>query len=194
TPTGIVGTAKRLARGYQYDPANLRRVLLSVFGDAAWWVMNNSPIPVLIPAVDMAGHTWYFVKDHRSNAQTTGDVSLIDAAVASAAAPTYFAPWTVQRVWFGPKWGPVQCFDGGASGTSNPAYQACVEAFEYDDFLPAETRLVDLGTGYYPAASKAPSGLLGTLEWVLDTLLDSAEDAVTAALDRQWPGICTTIN
>jgi hypothetical protein len=39
-------------------------------------------------------------------------------------------------------------FDGGTGGTANPAYEACVEAFEYDTFDQAQTQVIDLGTGY----------------------------------------------
>ena len=45
-------------------------------------------------------------------------------------------------------------FDGGTGGLANPSYQACVEMFEYDIFIPAETRLVSLGTGYYPPRTR----------------------------------------
>src|SRR5947208_625353 len=79
------------------------------------------------------------------NAGTTGKLGLIDCAVASAAAPTYFKPWTMQ---IGGK--PTVLVDGGVGVTGNPVYQACVEAFYYDDFTLAETKVVSLGTGSFP--------------------------------------------
>jgi len=51
----------------------------------------------------------------------------------------------------------IEFFDGGVGGTANPAYQACVEAFEYDDLTPADTRMLSLGTGYYPASAMRPA-------------------------------------
>jgi hypothetical protein len=61
--------------------------------------------------------------------------------------------------------------------------------FEYDTFTPAETRLVSLGTGFYPTSNTAPKGLLATIEWATDTLVDTSEDWVDKAVARQWPGV-----
>jgi len=69
-----------------------------------------------------------------------------------------------------------------------------VEAFEYDDFTAADTRVVALGTGYFPASGQPPQGLLKIIGWTTSTLVDSAEDWVDDAVDRQWPGIMQNFN
>jgi patatin-like phospholipase/acyl hydrolase len=112
-------------------------------------------------------------------------VKLIDAAVASACAPTYFDHWRIDGI----NGQTIRFFDGGVGGTANPAYQACVEAFEYDEFTPADTRVVSLGTGYFPASDDAPSGLLATIGWTASTLVDTSADWVDQAVNRHWPGI-----
>lgn len=188
-PSGVIAFAKRLVVGFRYDPTHLRDVLVSVFGASASWAMNDAPIRVMISATAMNGHNWFFVRDNPKNARTTGTVKLIDAAVASACAPTYFDHW---KITIGGK--DVRYFDGGVGGTANPAYQACVEAFEYDTFSPRDTRVVALGTGYFPAPDDAPSGLLGTIGWATSTLVDTSEDWVDKAVDRQWPGVQQTFN
>ena len=66
--------------------------------------------------------------------------------------------------------------------------------FEYDDFTRQETRVVSLGTGYFPASDTPPSGILQTIGWTTSTLLDSSEDWVDNAVERQWPGILTNYN
>ena len=190
TPAGPAAEAKRIAEGFMYDPRRLHDVLVSAFGPAASWTINESPIPLMISATAMDGHNWFFVKDNAKNNQTTGAVKLIDAAVASACAPTYFGHWPIdgilgQTVYF---------FDGGVGGTANPVYQACVEAFEYDAFQPAATRVVALGTGYFPASGDPPKGLLKTIGWVTSTLVDSSEDWAGNAVNRQWPGIMRDFN
>ncbi len=193
TPTGPLATAKRGVQGYMYDPEHLREVLNSVYGPAAEWAVNDSPLRILISATAMNGHNWFFVRDNPNNARTTGTVKLVDAAVASACAPTYFNHWKIEGIPGQDQ--PVYFFDGGAGGTANPAYQACVEAFEYDAvFDPAETAVIALGTGYYPASEKPPSGLLGTIGWVTSTLVDTSEDWVDQAVRRQWPGILQSFN
>jgi uncharacterized protein len=190
TPTGIAADGKRVIQGFMYDPQNLRDVLVSVFGAAANWTVNDCPIRVMISATAMDGHNWFFVKDNPRNKQTTGAVKLTDAAVASACAPTYFDHWTIAGI----QGKTISFFDGGAGGTANPAYQACVEAFQYDDFTPAETRVVSLGTGYYPASGDPPKGLVGTIGWVTSTLVDTSEDWVDQAVNLQWPGVMQTFN
>ena len=192
TPTGIAADGKRIIRGFMYDPKNLYDVLVSVFGAAASWTLNDCPIGVMISATAMDGHNWFFVKDNAKNDETTGVVKLVDAAVASACAPTYFDHWPVAGIRGQSQ--TLNFFDGGAGGTANPAYQACVEAFEYDNFAPADTKVTALGTGFFPAPNDPPKGLVGTIGWVTSTLVDSSEDWVDAAVDRQWPGIMQAFN
>lgn len=190
TPTGVIATAKRVAEGFMYNPHHLHDVLASVLGPAASWTMNDSPLRVMISATAMNGRNWFFVRGNGRNSRTTGSVRLVDAAVASACAPTYFDHWTIDGI--GGR--TIRFFDGGIGGTANPAYQACVEAFEYDDLTPADTRVVSLGTGYYPASGDAPSGLLATVGWTTSTLVDTSEDWVDEAVGRQWPGIMRSFN
>jgi len=184
TPAGALSDIELVTRGYKYDLGNLHKVLEDVCGTAAPWTMNDCPIGILVSATAANGHNWFFVRDGAKNAKTTGAVKLLDAATASAAAPKFFDCWPI----------PVEgttlsFFDGGTGGLANPSYQACVEMFEYDTFTPAETRLVSLGTGFYPASNTPPKGLLATIEWATDTLVDTSEDWVDKAVARQWPGV-----
>lgn len=184
TPPKVLADIKRLAVGYMYDPENIRKVLNSVLGTAAGWTLNDSPVRLLLTAKGIDTHPWYFVRDNPRNSQITGKLGLVDCAVASAAAPTYFSPWTVSAAGQ-----PVAMVDGGVGVTGNPVYQACVEAFYYDDFTAADTRVVSLGTGYYPAGNDIPSGLIGWLEWTVNALLDAPEDQQTEIVKRHFPGI-----
>ncbi|MGO9008475.1 MAG: patatin-like phospholipase family protein [Bryobacteraceae bacterium] len=190
TPAGIVADTKRVAEGFIYDPAHLRDVLASVFGAAASWAVNDCPIGVMISATAMNGRNWFFVRDNPRNARTTGSVKLIDAAVASACCPTYFDHWKIDGI----DGRTIYFFDGGVGGTANPVYQACAEAFQYDAFNPDGTRVIALGTGYYPGTGAPPSGLLKIVEWIVNTLIDTSEDWADQAVNRQWPGIATNIN
>jgi patatin-like phospholipase/acyl hydrolase len=190
TPTGVIADAKRVAEGYMYDPKNLDKVMANVLGPAGAWTVNDSPLGVMIVATAVNGHNWFFVRDNPKNARTTGGVKLIDAAVASACAPTYFDYWTIGNI----QGRTIQFYDGGTGGTANPAYQACVEAFEYDGFSPADTRVISLGTGYYPGSDTPPKGIIGTIGFATSTLVDSSEDWVDRAVRRQWPGVLQTFN
>jgi patatin-like phospholipase/acyl hydrolase len=182
TPGKFFADIKRLIVGHMYDPGSIRKVLEDEFGTARNWSLNDSPIRVLHTAKGIDTHPWYFVKDNPRNAQTTGTLGLVDCAVASAAAPTYFAPGTIQ---IGNR--AVVLVDGGVGVTGNPVYQACVEAFYYDDFTPGDTRVVSLGTGYFPSGDATPSGLLGWLEWTVGALLDAPEEQQTDIVKRHFP-------
>jgi hypothetical protein len=190
TPTGIVADVKRVAEGFMYDPRHLRDVLVSVIGPAASWIVNDCPIGMMISTTAMNGHNWFFVRDNPQNARTTGSVKLVDAAVASACAPTYFDHWRIDNI----NGQTMRFFDGGAGGTANPVYQACVEAFEFDSFTPAGTRVIALGTGYFPGSGTPPSGLLKVIGWTTSTLVDTSEDWAGDAVNRQWPGVMTSLN
>ena len=194
TPGGAIAAGRRAIEGFMYDPKHLHEVLVSVFGPQAGWTMNDSPIRVMLSATAMNGHNWFFVRDNPKNAGTTGTVKLIDAATASACAPTYFDHWRIDDIPVDGKPQTVRFFDGGAGGTANPTYQACVEAFEFDDFDPRDTGVIALGTGYFPASDAAPSGLIHVIGWVTSTLVDSSEDWVDQAVKRQWPGILQGFN
>jgi hypothetical protein len=183
TPGPPFSTMKRLVTGYMYNPENIQKVISDQLGSAARWTLNDSPIRLLITSKGIDHHAWYFVKDNPKNRQSTGKLGLVDCAVASAAAPTYFGPWNVPGIGV--------CVDGGVGVTGDPVYQVCVEAFEYDDFAPGETRVVSLGTGFYRPAASVPSGLLGWLKWTIGALLDAPEEQQPQLVNRQWPGVMT---
>jgi uncharacterized protein len=189
TPPAIIADPKRLVAGYMYDPDNIRRVLESEFGAAAGWALNDSPVRLLLTAKGIDTHPWYFVRDNPKNARTTGGLSLVGCAVASSSAPTYFSPYTMNVIGQ-----PTVLVDGGVGVTGNPVYQACVEAFYYDDFTVADTRVVSLGTGFYPPGNDVPTGLLGWLNWTVNALLDAPEEQQTQLVNRHFPGILQRFN
>jgi patatin-like phospholipase/acyl hydrolase len=184
TPPKIIAESKRLIEGYMYDPENIQKALLAELGPAASWLLNDSPVRLLITATGINTKPWYFVRDNPRNAQTTGSLKLVDCAVASASAPTYFKPWKIDI-----QGNSTLLVDGGVGVTGNPVYQACVEAFYYDDFTPSETLVVSLGTGFYPARDTAPAGLFGWLEWTVGALLDAPMDEQTRLVDRHFPDV-----
>jgi len=179
---------KLIADGHMFDNKILHQVVLDTLGAAAGMKINDCPIRVLITAVDMAGKRWFFVRDNPKNAQTTGKYPLVDAAVASACATTYHGPWIVPGAGF--------FFDGGTGGLADPIYHAAVEAFYYDDFLPPQTKIVNLGTGSYaPAAMpNPPTNLLQNISWVTSSLVSSSKSEAQETVERQWPGITQSFN
>ncbi|HWB83678.1 MAG TPA: patatin-like phospholipase family protein [Bryobacteraceae bacterium] len=180
-PRPPLSDIRRYSTGHKYDAAKLNQVLREEFGAKAGWTLNDSPIDLLLTATRLSdGRPWYFVKDNIYNAKTTGRFGLLDCTTASAAAPTYFDPWTIQ----GP---PGKLVDGGIGVTGNPVYQACIEAFCYSPgYDPERTTVISFGTGRYISRAD-PHSILDWLNWVLDTLLHAPEDQQTKIVARHYP-------
>ena len=93
----VLGVLRRILTGQLYDVARLRAMIAQELGDRAGWRVNDVPIDIMVTAKGLDdGRPWYFVKDRPAeNACRTGGYPLVDCLTASAAAPTYFAPWPV---------------------------------------------------------------------------------------------------
>jgi uncharacterized protein len=131
----LLNTLQRIITGSMYSTQRLHDVIAEELGpEARGWSLNDSPIDLLITGKGVPdGKPWYFVRDNPENSGCTGRLRLVDCTTASAAAPTYFEPWTIQE----PSGRPPRCervgavVDGGVGVAGNPVYQACVEAFYY---------------------------------------------------------------
>jgi uncharacterized protein len=174
----VLSLLRRVIVGYQYDVAALRRMIGEELGDVASWRINDVPRDIMITAKGLDdGHPWYFVKD-RPGATRTGSLVLADCVTASAAAPTYFAPWDIPGIGL--------LVDGGVGVAGNPVYQACVEAFEYSSgYRPAESIVVSLGTGRFLDRPR-PTWLWSWVEWVLGELFRSPGEQQTELVQRHY--------
>ena len=177
----ILSTLRRIVRGEVYDTSVLNALIRDELGsEARDWRLNDSPVDLLITAKRLRdGMPWYLVRDNPVNSCRAGAVRLSDAATASAAAPTYFAPWEIAGIG--------ELIDGGIGVAGNPVYQACVEAFHYTHaYLPADTLVVSLGTGKLLQRPR-PHWLWTWLGWLLSELLRSPAEQQTELVHRHWP-------
>ena len=135
------------------------------------------------------GMPWYFVKDKPENRGRTGKLPIVDCVTASCVVPTYHDPWTVPEENPPPGHRPVgRLVDGGVGVAGNPVYQACVEAFHYtNEYTPAETIVISLGTGHHVSNDKNPNSILDWLGWTLGELMDSAGEQQTQLVQRHYP-------
>ncbi|MEP7003432.1 MAG: patatin-like phospholipase family protein [Chloroflexota bacterium] len=183
---------RRALFGQMYSTRKLRDAIERRFPAAArGWVLNDVPNDILITATRLRdGKPWYFVKDHPTNARTTGGFPLLDCVAASAAAPTYFDPWPMPR----PSGGGAKAIDpatdwlvdGGAAIAGNPVYVACVEAFVYSPgYEPASTVIVSLGTGRF-LDQRRPTHILSWLRWILAQLTRSPGEQQTEISYRHY--------
>ena len=183
-------TLKRILFGSMYSIEKLNALIADEIGPANTWKLNDSPIDVLLTAKRISdGMPWYFVRDNPRNSGCTGRLGLVDCATASAAAPTYFQPWTIAET----SEPPSGCervgtlVDGAVGVTGNPVYQTCIEAFEYTyDYKPEDTITVSLGTGRFKKR-KIPRWIGSWLRWILAELLASPGEQQTEITWRQYP-------
>jgi len=180
----VISTLARIVTGHMYDVRKLHELIRAELGSAAAdWRLDEVPVDILVTAKGLVdSHQWYFVKDCRGrNTCRTGRLALADCLTASAAAPTYFAPWTIPGL---AERGPM--VDGGTGVAGNPTYQACVEAFLYaDGYRPAETVVVSLGTGQFLRRAR-PGWLYDWLGWLLAELLRSPGEQQTELVSRHF--------
>ena len=177
----LLSGLRRLVTGTMYEIDTLHALIGDELGpEARAWRLNDAPLDLLITAKRLVdGMPWYFVRDNPANSCRAGGFRLVDAVTASAAAPTYFRPWTVAPIG--------ELIDGGIGVAGNPAYQACVEAFEYTHaYDPADTILVSLGTGKLLRRDR-PTWLWPWLGWLLAELLRSPAEQQTELVHRHYP-------
>lgn len=169
---------------FRYRSTPMAELLQDYYGAVT---LNELPIDVMITTTRVAdGKPWYYVRDNPCNTGTTGNTRLVDCVTASAAAPTFFEPYDVPGI------GPS--VDGGVGIAGNPVYQTCVEAFYYTPpgtYVPAETVVISLGTGYTPKPA-APRNLLNWVTWIIGELLAVPAEQQTELVLRhfQTAGTC----
>jgi patatin-like phospholipase/acyl hydrolase len=181
---------RRILFGSMYSVQKLHDLIAEEIGLGHALKLNDFPIDVLLTAKRISdGMPWYFVRDNPKNSGCTGRLSVADCATASAAAPTYFDPWTIAEDVepFPPCERVGTLVDGAVGVTGNPVYQACIEAFEFTpDYKPEETITVSLGTGRFKSR-KEPRWIGAWLEWVMAELLESPGEQQTEITQRQFP-------
>lgn len=180
----------RIFSGSMYSTRKLHDLLAQELGPARDWTINQSPVDLLITAKRVSdSKPWYFVRDRSTNSCRTGRLKLVDCVTASAAAPTYFGPWTIAEdpASLAPGCEPVGTLvDGGVGVAGNPVYQACVEAFLYtDQYPPSDTTVISLGTGQFPYRAQ-PTWIGAWLEWVLEELLRSPAEQQSELVRRHF--------
>jgi len=180
---------KRFFLGYMYSTENLNRLIAKALGPkASFWMLNDSPIDLLITAKRVTdSKQWYFVKDRDINTCRTGILPLLDCVTASASAPTFFQPWTIPEVPSGDTKPVGKLVDGGVGVAGNPVYEACVEAFYYTkNYKQENTTVISLGTGKYIDPNE-PNNLLSWVHWLLSELLRSPGEQQTELVQRHFP-------
>jgi uncharacterized protein len=174
------------ADGYvdeRYDDAGLDAALRRYLGATR---LSETLADVFITAYEIERRTSFFFRSSRARTDPAHDFTLVDAARATAAAPTHFEPVRVRDVAGAASWTLV---DGGVFAT-NPAMAA------YAELAAAGRRdeidlVVSLGTGSH--TRRLPYETVrgwGRLEWarpLIDVVFDGVADSVDFELEQLLP-------
>jgi patatin-like phospholipase/acyl hydrolase len=143
----------------RYDAKGLVRALEQYLGTAR---MTDATVPLLVTSYDTEARAIHFLRSEGEGS----DATMVQAAHATSAAPTYFEPVRI---------GDATLIDGGVFAI-NPALCAFAEAGGKVDLL------VSLGTGEHTRPLKYEDVKdWGQIEWarpVLDVVFDGGQDAV----------------
>lgn len=159
----------------RYDDSGLTASLAASLGDAR---LKDAVTDVLLTAYDIEARFAFFFRSSRARTDDAFDFSMAEAARASAAAPTYFAPIEVTDA-AGARTYPL--VDGGVFAV-NPAMCAYAEVVGAGADVSV---IAALGTGAHTKAYAYDDVRgWGALEWARP-LLDMVFDGVADTVDFQ---------
>lgn len=125
---------RALGRSSRYQVGPLREMLESVLDDRT---LGESPVRLTIPAFDLASNDVYlFRTPHASRLRRDHLEKLVDVALATTAAPTYFPAHRMRG---------LRLVDGGI-WANNPTMVAVVEALTTCGAGTDEVRVLNVGT------------------------------------------------
>lgn len=163
----------------RYSPAALERALRGRFGDTR---LREALRDLVVTSYDMHAREPHFFKRWRAAESERRNPTMVDAALATAAAPTYFPSHGIDD---------RALVDGGVFAT-NPTVAAIAEALkrtedEPADLHPHDLLVVSLGTGVHETGvEQRKVRRWGRLGWIrprggepplLGALLDGQSDA-----------------
>ena len=152
-PAGFFKRQRRIVKS-MYDPGNLERRLRRVLGQRT---LGDSSARLCIPSCDGAhGDIWVFKTPHHPDYRMDGRRDMVEVALATAAAPTYFRPHDG---------GGYRLLDGGL-WANNPIVIGLTEALTAFDVPRERVRILSLGCGTTPyRAGRWKTLLGGMLSW-----------------------------
>ena len=158
-PAALLSVPMRLARQFlssKYSPDALRTALEGEFKACT---LADSRVRLLIPSFNVNnGEIHIYKTRHHQRFRTDFRVSMVDVALATTAAPTYFP--THKGV------GQALYIDGGL-WANNPVGNAVVEAISWLGISPQRIRVLSLGCTEFPASL---TGLRGGKDWMRKAL------------------------
>lgn len=155
--------ARKVTTGYsdmlfdtKYDAKALKYALHELFGNR---IIGDSQTRLVIPSFNIQKGTVRIYKTrHHPRFEFDWKKSVVEAALATAAAPLYFQTFKTES--------GVPLIDGGVFA-NNPVSLAAVEAIGVLKWLPEELRILSLGCTEEPININLEKEHLGAADWKL---------------------------
>ncbi|TVP93868.1 MAG: patatin [Planctomycetaceae bacterium] len=166
------GVARHLFQP-KHSHQTLRSALTQVLGERKF---GDSIRPLVIPTYDAVGGRIFLLKTgHHAHLRHDVEAPAVEVALATAAAPTYFAATRF------PDHGNNSYVDGGVWANS-PALAALVEAVHFLGQRLEDIDILSIGTTSTPfnVAQKHRSGILGWNAGLVEILMTAQQEAANA--------------
>jgi hypothetical protein len=152
----------------------LRKTITKVVGDRP---LKEARTRLVIPSYDVnVGKVYLFKTPHHKTYTYHAELPVVDVALATSAAPTYFPAHTIPR---------LGTFIDGGLWANCPAMVGVVEALDFLGKAPEQVRMLSLSTTSYPfriGNPDRPRGVVGWAPKLLDTLMiGQAQSSVNAS-------------
>ena len=174
--------------GPKYPQKALRAALIAQFADKTFSSLQTR---ALIPAVSLGNASARLFRSPHAAGFGDPAVSLVDAALASAAAPLYFPPHTVDH---------AQLADGGLIANA-PHALAAIEAGSVLRWPLDDVHLLGVGTTEIPSGSayKARKYSWGWLGWIrkktlLNAMMTAQQELAQQSTKLMLPQRCTFVD
>lgn len=161
----------RSIRHYAYNPAPLERNLKCIFKDAT---IGNATKRLCIPSFDGFTEVHIFKTPHHEDYKKDWREHMVTAAMATAAAPTYFPVYKDRGRYFG---------DGGV-WANNPVMIALVDALVCHRLDRRQVQILSLGSGDTEIRITKKQIMLGGL-WYWREIMSSAMHLQSQNADGQ---------
>lgn len=151
----------------KYNRSSLDKLLHTFFPCSMR--LSQGVCPVMVTSYSLTNDALSLWTSYRSQKETNKDIAMADAAGATSAAPTYFAPKQISL----PNGSRIEEIDGGIYA-NDPEEIAVTEAlFQNPGLRPEQIFLLSLGTGKPKLKKKKKQWLRnpGILAWFLKTNL-----------------------
>ena len=138
---------------------------------------------LLVPSYEIKSMNPFLFRSKKAIENQDFDFRLVDVAMATCAAPTYFKPAIIHSV--GGR--EHHCIDGGLFA-NNPSMMAYIDMIKHEYTRNEDIMMVSIGTGRSSLSVKMGGwGLSGWIRPILEVMYDGIGDTVSHELSQVLP-------